>query len=201
MCVLVFCCLAPLFADDAKMKDQVEYAAPPEASAPPATFFLIEGGWNTGTGIGLRLEHITAGRMALSGGLGLGSWGYKICAGSRYYFTPPFKASLGMDLYYNTGADSIAVSLDRLDTYGRTYQAMVPLRINPGLAANLSFRYDIRLSNSIKLGFEFGYGFFFTDPSYKILDNNDNLSNTSKLALKFTDPGGLVFGSSLGFGF
>jgi hypothetical protein len=185
----------------------VEMSAPPEKKAgpgasslpPAATFLEIEAGWNSNTGIGLKIDHLIVNNASIEAGLGLGAWGFKASGGARYYFTPPFRHSLGAALSYSFGSpQDVTVELEVNDGFGGAEEDSVDFSINPCAVVNLTYAYDIEMSPRFKLCLEAGYGISLNSEPYTVRDDR-TLTKKSRQVMDIVAPGGVVVSLGLGF--
>ncbi|SDL80670.1 hypothetical protein SAMN05421823_108160 [Catalinimonas alkaloidigena] len=163
-------------------------------------FYLGLGtGFNGPVGlIGPQAEYRFANKLTVAGGLGLGSWGYKMTGGVRFYPSYPSKLAFNAGVSYCTGLPKFETELDTLNGPYRQ-GSEVTLRLKPTATFNLSGLYFWSLGKTTRLGVEFGYAFSLRDRAYETLDGSQ-LSYESALIMDLLQPGGLILALSLMFG-
>jgi hypothetical protein len=153
--------------------------------------------------IGVQFEQNFGGKGSFVAGAGIGSWGYKLTAGGRYYISVPsgksvvgkgFGASFGLA----TGLSKVQLNLET--TSGSKQE--INVQLSPMSLLNLTYFNNWKLGNGAsRFGLEFGYSVpLNSGDNFKVLDNGVVLSSTSVKVLRILQPGGIIFGISFTFG-
>ena len=177
--------------------DQVEKAPAKQATSYPL-YIGFGSGINHYTGlIGLSAEGRIGGNFAILGDLGIGSF-FKASAGLRYYQHYSNGLFYGLGVSFSPGADSINVKLETTRTTGSSEK--VALKFHNMETLNLSLGYAWKLGKRARFDLEVGYAVLLTKNPYEVLTPGVELSNTSKLAMNWTVPGGFLLGIGFSFG-
>ena len=161
-------------------------------------YYSISSGINNNTGIiGFGLDIPVAASVSVEGGIGVGTWGYKLCGAGKYYLQPCHRGwAFGGGVTYCTGLQGFQKDMETI--YGNTEP--VQLDINPQtnvfIAAyrylNIGRKYNrfyIELGWSVRL------------PNGNLFDqtNGNQISDNSRAAITFISPGRLI--AAIGFSF
>lgn len=158
-------------------------------------------GFNTHHGIlGASLEYNFAKNLSAYGGIGLGTWGYKMGTGIRYYLDFPSSWAFNLGFSHATGVDQLTLDMDPSMVLGGSSGTQeVTFNFKPVNNINLTaikyWAVGRRKVNRIHL--EFGYAFNLTEDFYSA---DATLSNEGNNFMRFFRPGGLVLGTGFGFG-
>lgn len=166
------------------------------------TYIGLGVGINYAGVIGVILEQ-NFGKLSITGGAGLGSWGYKLSGGMRYYTTTPTGVSvvgkgIGVNYALATGLSKVPINLE---TSSGTKQN-VNVQLSPVHLLNLTYFNCWKLGNGTsRFGVELGYSIILNaGDNFKVLDSGVTLSSTSLKTLRIIQPGGLVLGLNFTFG-
>ncbi len=170
--------------------------------SPASVLYLTPGfGFNTHQGLfGASLEYNFAKNLSSYGGIGLGSWGYKMGTGIRYYLDYPSSWAFNLGFSHATGVNQLALEME-------------PSMVQGGASGNREVTFDLKPVNNINLTairywavgrkkvnrihLEFGYAFNLTQHFYTA---DATLSNEGHSFMQVLRPGGLVLGTGFGFG-
>lgn len=145
--------------------------------------------------IGLSLNIRVYDRFFLRGGAGLGAWGTKLTGGLRYdmgydkgwFFSGTFSSC--------SGVSGLKLNMELAN--GNTQEIEIDyLRAN---VLNLTVGHNWKIGRSNTFYMEFGYAVPLSSEPW-LINDNVVISDVSKYALKFTQPGGLIIGLGLTFG-
>lgn len=174
-----------------------DYYNPDALIDPPApkTFLGIASGLENFTGLlGPSIEANVWGGFGVYAGVGLGSWGYKMSGGLKYYTDYPYGWAWCLSVSHATGLRDFETELET-----RNGQQMVRLDLLPCQTLNLTAQHHWKLGKKNRFNLEFGYSIPLTYDAYTVKDGSV-LTDTSELALKILQPGGLMFGIGFTFG-
>jgi len=149
--------------------------------------------------IGFLAEVNIVKNVTLTGGLGMGAWGYKASLGGRYYRNYPKGIFYGLGISTATGGKEVEVDLN-VEPDNR--KETVKMDLDQVFNVNLSLGYQFRLGKRARFNFEVGYSVPLQDEPYKVSNSNSNfvLSSDGKKAMDFSTPGGLILGIAFTFG-
>jgi hypothetical protein len=149
--------------------------------------------------VGILAEVKVVKNFSLTGGLGIGPWGYKVSLQSRYYRNIPKGVFYGLGLSTASGSKDTQMQLmvepDKPDNVLQKVD-MDLLRV---YNINLSIGYQFRLGRKTRLGFEIGYSVPLQTEFYTIDDPSIVLTKESEATMSTWSPGGLIFGISFSF--
>lgn len=185
--ILLSSCAQRAFAQD-------DYYNPDALNKTPEklVYLGIASGLENFTGIfGPSIEFNASKKVALYGGVGLGSWGYKMSAGIKYYNKFPFKWAYCLSVSHATGLKNFENTMET-----QTGSKKVRMDLLPCQTVNLSIQHHWKLGSKHRFHIEGGYAIPLAYEAYTIKDGSA-LTPSSKLAMKILQPGGLM----LGFGF
>lgn len=157
-------------------------------------------GINSAVGlIGPTVEYKFSKDFSAHGGVGLGSWGYKLSGGSKYYFSSDGGWALNLSFSLATGL-SVPVEVEMTSELveGLKEPAKIPVRFKPASTLNFSVVRHIALnkSGSFRLNLEAGYALPITYRPYEVLEGY-KLTSQGHGMFSVLQPGGLLL--SLGF--
>lgn len=144
--------------------------------------------------IGLSLETNVSRSFALYAGAGLGSWGYKISGGIKYYNEFPLRWAYCLSLSHATGLKNFET---QMGTRAGTQNVRMDLLSCQTL--NFSAQHHWRIGTRSRFDIEFGYAVPLTYDAYTVKDGAV-LTEESELAMKILQPGGLILGVAFSFG-
>jgi hypothetical protein len=128
----------------------------------------------------------------LTGGVGMGAWGWKTSLAGRFYRNYP------RGTYYSVGLSSASgltgIELEMETTSSSTQNVKFDLYRVMNL--NLSMGYQFMISPRFRFHLDFGYAVNLTETPYKMI-STVSLTDESEAVMKMMVPGGVIFG--LGF--
>jgi hypothetical protein len=136
-------------------------------------------------------------------GVGLGSWGYKVSTGFRFYFKYPLKFAFNIGYSYATGLPELSTQLDYYDLNGKLVtKNNVRIALNGVHLINFSFLYFFRMGDNNRFSIEAGYSVGLkSGNNFTVLDNGvRQLTKESIKVLNFIEPGGVILGINFYFG-
>lgn len=158
-------------------------------------------GINNSSGIlGANVEFNIPRNGAVFGAAGLGSWGFKVSGGARYYFHFPHKAAIGLGYSYCTGLSNFTSNQEVINnSTGEISQQSVIMNLKPCGTINLTFLYFWKLGKHNRINIEAGYAVPTENTPYQVT-SGQTLSTNSKAVMKFIQPGGFIIGAAFTFG-
>lgn len=159
------------------------------------TFLGVASGLENFTGLlGPSLEVNVSGGFSVYGGIGLGSWGYKMSGGLKYYSDYPYGWAWCLSVSHATGLRDFETELET-----QSGRRLVLIDLLPCQTLNLTAQHHWRLGKKNRFNLEFGYSIPLTYDAYTIKDGSV-LTDPSELALRILQPGGLMIGIGFSFG-
>lgn len=166
-----------------------------------SSHITISGGINSNTGlIGMQFEQKLNDPFRIYAGAGLGTWGYKLSAGMRYYLGGAIGSAFGFGIAHATGLKDVTGKLDVIENY-QTVSKEITYDLKPINLLHLSWLRYWTMGKRNRFNIELGYSLpLFSSPeSNYSMPANVNLSKASEQALAFIQPGGITI--SVGFNF
>lgn len=167
-------------------------------------YIEFESGWNGYVGgLGARFDYRILNSFTINAGVGLGFWGYRLSAGTRYFlFDYPFGLAFGLGVAYNTGMEDFELDATfRDNSTGDTYEDKLIFDFKPVTVINITLLYAFRIGQRHKLYLEAGYGIPLSDDNYSYMskDSSQNveLDQETKDDMEILQPGGVII--SIGF--
>jgi hypothetical protein len=152
--------------------------------------------------IGISLELQLTTDLTAYGALGMGSWGGKVGAGLRYYVDYPKSWAFGLGYSYATGIDDVDLTLENSYVYsgGSTGTTAVNFKLLPVSTINISVlkQWMIGKQKRNRIGLELGYAIPTATDRYQVAES---LTSKGKNFMNLMQPGGLLLGTTLSFGF
>ncbi|MDQ3395065.1 MAG: hypothetical protein M3512_13255 [Bacteroidota bacterium] len=148
--------------------------------------------------LGPNVEYKLEGPISLYGAAGLGTWGFKLSGGARYYFDYPNRFALNLGLSHALGANKIETEIETVSS-GSGNTQKVTMDLHPTSTLNISTLYFIKMGKHSRFNFEFGYAVPLKNRAYSI-HNGAILTETSHRVMKLLQPGGLILGIGVSFG-
>lgn len=161
---------------------------------------IIAGGINSNTGlVGAQFEQKLNDPFAVYAGAGLGTWGYKLSAGMRYYLTGAIGSAFGFGFAQATGLNGLTGKLEVIES-GQTIEKEITYDLKPINLIHLSWLRYWPMGRRNRFNIELGYSIPLSraEDNYE-LPANIKLSKPSETALQFIQPGGITI--SIGFNF
>ncbi|MDH5720760.1 MAG: hypothetical protein OEZ13_09120 [Spirochaetia bacterium] len=154
----------------------------------------LEIGWNGYTGMGLRTDILLFQPISLNLGAGVAGWGFRLSAGLRLYFNYPFSGAFSAGVAHNTGLKDFPYDYETQSGFVEE----VIMDLEPTNVVNITYLYNIKITEILKFHFEVGYGISLKKDNYTIT-NNKVLSDNAKQLMSLTQPGGVILSIGLGF--
>ena len=151
--------------------------------------------------LGGQFEYNFTDQVSAFGGVGIGSWGYKLGFGFKYYPQQfPFKSAIGLYYAIATGLPRLELNQDSLVNGQKVSSVTVPVSLQPVHLINFTYSYYWKLGKHNRFHLEAGYsiavnrGYNFT-----ALDPKNKPNGNTIRILNFLEPGGILLG--IGFTF
>ncbi len=195
---LLFLLLSFAVGAFAQHKNDMKPTHKKSRGACPKMYVTISTGLNNPTGlIGLNLDVPVLKSLSVEGGAGISTWGSKVTAGLKYYFSPCHRGwALGAGITHNTGLNNFTTNLETV--YGTEEVTLNLLPQTNVYIAGYKFWNLGRRNNRIYT--MLGWSIPFSNHNYDEL-YGDDLSSNGKTTLSILTPGGLVVGFGFSFGF
>lgn len=166
------------------------------------SFIAIGSGINSNTGIlGFQFEQRLTSPVSVYGSAGLGTCGYKLTAGSRYYLNGLAGSAFSLSFTRSTGVKNLEFTLDVMENNVEVSR-QVSIDENPVNTVNFSWLRYWKMGRKSRFNIELGYSIPFTSPTSNYTVNTPNvvLSKPSADALGLIQPGGLTIAIGFSFG-
>jgi hypothetical protein len=161
----------------------------------PGGYLGLSSGINNFNGIlGINGEIRVIRNFTITGGAGIGSWGYKFAGAVRYYIHYPKGFYFGAGYSSATGLLEFETELETTEPGGLQ---MVELNLYRANNLNLTASYQWRLGKRFRLGLDFGYSIPLQDKAWELVSEEVVLTDASEKVMDILTPGGLI----IGFGF
>jgi len=162
----------------------------------PTTYLGVGLGLNTIVILGVSIEGKVHEKVSLVASAGLGSWGYKLTAGGRYYLLD--RTAIGISYAMATGLSKVKLNLE--NSSGNKQD--INMQLLPVHLINITHHKFWKLgSGNSRFGLEAGYSISLSPTQqYKVLDQGVTLSDNSVRVMNVLQPGGLIFGIDFTFG-
>ncbi|AMS26671.1 hypothetical protein AEM51_06170 [Bacteroidetes bacterium UKL13-3] len=165
------------------------------------SYISVGGGINSNTGlVGVQFEQKLNDPFAVYAGAGLGTWGYKLSAGMRYYLTGAIGSAFGFGFAQATGLNGLTGKLEVIES-GQTIEKEITYDLKPINLIHLSWLRYWPMGKRNRFNIEFGYSLPLSraENNYELPANLEP-SKTSKSVLQFIQPGGITISISFNFG-
>lgn len=166
-----------------------------------SSHLTISGGINSNTGlVGMQFEQKISEPFSIYAGAGLGTWGYKLSAGTRYYLGGAIGSAFGFGIAHATGVEGVSGKFDVIEN-NQTVSKDITYDLKPISLLHVSWLRYWTMGKRNRFNIELGYSLpLFSSPeSNYSVPSNVTLDKTSKDVLAFVQPGGITI--SLGFNF
>ncbi|MDX2188991.1 MAG: hypothetical protein SFY32_03935 [Bacteroidota bacterium] len=152
--------------------------------------------------IGPTFEYFFSKKWTAISGFGIGSWGLKFSAGTRFYFTPPHKSSINIFYTYVTGIKNITQTAEVQSVSGMNntiVEKQVLVDLLPFHVFSLSYVYHYKIAGPVRGYFEIGYPISFPALG-KVIEVKDGsvLTLDGRNSIERWQPGTFII---IGFGF
>jgi hypothetical protein len=146
--------------------------------------------------LGVSIEEKIHEKASLVASAGLGTWGYKLTAGGRYYFSN--QTAIGISYALATGLSKVKLNLE--NSSGSKQD--INMQLLPVHLINITYHKFWKLSNgNSRFGLDAGYSISLSPiHQYKVLDQGVSLSDNSVRVMSILQPGGLILGITFTFG-
>jgi hypothetical protein len=164
----------------------------------PKTFLGPSVGINNISGvIGFLAEVNIVKNVSLTGGVGIGAWGYKASLGGRYYRNYPKGVFYGLGISTATGGKDQEIELT---VEPNNEKQTVTMDLDQVYNVNLSIGYQFRIGKKARFNFEVGYSAALQNEPYEVTTPGVQLTKESRQVMDFMSPSGLIFGLAFTFG-
>lgn len=194
---LLICILSILYLNNIYAAKKSDFKMPGDTL--PVVYLGIGTGVNNYCGmLGVGIDIKCIDRLFLRVGGGIGSWGYKITGGIKHERKHKKGWTFSALYSLNTGLKNFKFKLETVSGQVPVTKE-VTLDLLQATCITLSTGYNWVFKKKNKFFLEFGYSVPIEAEPYKVTDGSV-LTDNSKNALKFSQPGGIVFGLGLLFG-
>ncbi|TLX72609.1 hypothetical protein E9993_17385 [Labilibacter sediminis] len=132
---------------------------------------------------------------------GIGTWGYKLTGGIKYYpYNGGYKSAYCIGYSYATGLSDFDPRLDVVDSSGNVEEKDVLLDLYSVGTLNLIYSYNLKVGRKSKFVFSGGYAIRLKDDFYTN-KTDDELTQESKNFINLMAPGGLILGVKFMIGY
>lgn len=158
-------------------------------TTPPDFYLSLSTGLDNYTGIfGLGALVRAEDNLFLRGGVGLGTWGFKLTGGLKYQ---NFNSSgFGFGLGYSVCSGVKGVLIDLPNDYGEPQS--IEMDLDPAGSFNLTFNKNWVFKRGNVFYLETGYAIPTSGSSYYDVLDGSTLSSEAELILQILRPGGLI---------
>jgi hypothetical protein len=164
----------------------------------PAVFIGLGGGLNEMGILGAELELPVGGKNSVSTSAGIGTWGYKFRGSLNFYTSQAgYKSCFNLGVGYATGLDNFS---SELPVEPNDEMVKLTMDILPVLTIDLAYSYHFKVGKSSKIVFSMGYSISTKPEAYTLHNTYYQLSETGKMTMKLTQPGGVLLGLKFMFG-
>lgn len=165
------------------------------------TFMILGAGINNSCGLfGIGLEQFITGQGSAIGAVGLGTWGYKITGGLRYYLDDSKTGNaFGLSYSLATGIKEVELDVD-VNIGGVERKVKDKFELNPTSVINLTWMRHWSIGKKSRLNLELGYSVNISGQDNFNSASKPFMTSTSKNALNFIQPGGLIIGLAFSLG-
>ena len=162
----------------------------------PTTYLGVGLGVNSIGILGGSIEGKFHEKVSLAASAGLGTWGYKLTAGGRYYFSD--RTAIGISYALATGLSKVRLNLE--NSSGNKQD--INMQLLPVHLINITYHKFWKLGKgNSRFGVEAGYSISLSPiHQYKVLDQSVILSDNSVRVMNVLQPGGLILGINFTFG-
>ena len=164
----------------------------------PGAYLGVSTGINNNTGlIGIDIDVPVDKFVSIDGGAGIGSWGYKLALGAKYYLQPCQRGwAFGGGLTYSTGLGNYQQDMETING-----TETVSLNLHPQTNLFLAaYRYWSLGKRYNRFFLELGYSVSLTGGDKYDEVIGDPLSDNSKTTMRLISPGGIIIGAGFSFG-
>jgi len=168
----------------------------PSTDSLPTVYIGLGTGINSFTGIlGVSASVRVYDKLFIRGGLGFSAWGSKCSVGLKYdrSYRGGFSYNLGYS--YSPGLKDLKLNMELAS--GAKQDVTIDYLAANTLNASMTYSWMLGKKNTFYL--EFGYAVPFESTPWEVKDGSV-LSSTSKSALSFLQPGGVILGVGFTFG-
>ncbi|NOX87284.1 MAG: hypothetical protein GXO86_15225 [Chlorobi bacterium] len=149
-------------------------------------------GWNSLTGFGIGMQYYVIPKVALDGGVGISSTGYKFSIRGRYIFLKKnFSPFAGTGFIYSTGSFDRAVTIEDVNTGHDITFKLLPSRFLQFVVGG-----DLVTNGGFFLMFDLGYAYLLND---NIVIVSGTPSQDMDRVMRIAYGSGIVFEVSIGY--
>lgn len=168
---------------------------------PYQTFLGLGTGINNSCGLlGVGLEQFVSDRYTILGAAGIGTWGYKVTGGARYYLEDTKKgAAFGLSYSYSGGINEMEQDVE-IEKNGIKSTVTEQFKMLPVSTLNLTWTRFWYLGQKSRLNLELGYSINLSGRDNFESVSKPFLTDKSRSLINMLQPGGLIIGLGLSFG-
>lgn len=164
------------------------------------TFLGFGTGINNNCGLlGIGLEQFVTEKTSLFGAAGIGTWGGKVTGGVRFYLDGKTGNAFGISYSSATGGKDVEVEIDAM-VNNTKQKVKEKFDFKPVSALNLTWMKHWQVSNKSRFNLELGYSINISGENNFTSKSGLLLTDQSKAAMNFLQPGGIIIGLGFSFG-